>query len=207
MGTNDNLLDISKDAENLKGAEERFYKDQNGERVFRLSEEVDEEHEAERSTAMELEEHEEQYGNPEEFQEVQTPISSRAERSLHSPELTPLPATPSLTAQLQVRKGGRNVNEEYKDAVATVSYRTAMSIPRARIAVQAVIEKVCGKKLYLSVEEKNKFESPLEAIEEVEEEQPVIKRPRTKLQWEEYQDFLPSAKVCAMYKHQKATQK
>lgn len=60
----------------------------------------------------------------------------------------------------------------------------------------------------MSAEEKKKFEPSLEVIEEANKElqEPESKRSRTMKQYENHQDVLPSAKVCANYKHLKAMQ-
>ena len=38
----------------------------------------------------------------------------------------------------------KNLTEESKDAIATASYRAAISVPKVRVAVKAAVEKLCG---------------------------------------------------------------
>jgi hypothetical protein len=76
--TNNDLLDIGKEMQQLTGNERAYYMDQCSRRIFRLSEEVDEEYEEERainSTLKDLEtsfQEEESFSNPPEFEEIIT---------------------------------------------------------------------------------------------------------------------------------------
>ena len=99
--------------------------------------------------------------------------------------------------KLQKRKN-RNTTEEVKDAICTISYGSDVSVPEARIAVQAV----CGK-LY-----KHKFllePLPHTTVSETEEPQePKYRKPRTAEQCSIYKDILPSAKTVNDYIHKKS---
>ena len=225
MTSNNDLLDIGKSLEKLTGTEKAFYDDQKTTRIARLSEQVDEEYETERENARKQIEEEvisqnnlENFINPVEFKEVVTPTPT--ERSLSrrlkysnspKPGATTSPLSipsqgisPLPSPQPSVRKNIKNANERFKDAIATVSYRTALSVPKSRVAVQAVCEKLYSHRYYLSLEEKRKF-APLETIQEQNEE-PINKKPRTSKDYEQYSDVLPSAKVVTTYKHEKAVQ-
>ena len=71
----------------------------------------------------------------------------------------------------------RNVDERFNDAIATVSYRTAVSVSKARVAVQTVCDKLYNHRYYISVEEK-------EEIEGSELRESKSKKPRTKEDYE-----------------------
>ena len=104
-----------------------------------------------------------------------------------------------ISADEQQIRNNRNTTEEIKNAICTVSYRSGVSVPKARIAVQAVCEKLYNHKYYLQPPK------PLSTIEEVDEpEEPKNKKPRTVDQYTEYKDVLPSAKTVNEYKHKKA---
>ena len=211
MLTNNDLLDIS-NAKELTGDELAFYEDQKKSRVTRLREEIDVEY-AEEIHLHEVEEEKrreadniEDFVNPAESQEVlsKTPVRSQRKRladstpeAEHAEKLTDIvtPETPHIPSQPRIRKV-RNV--EFKDAIATVSYRTAVSVSKARVAVQAVCDKIYNHNYYLSVEEKEKIEGN-------EHRELRHKKPRTKEDYEKnYQFVLPSAKVVSSYKHEKA---
>ena len=63
----------------------------------------------------------------------------------------------------------RNVDVTVKDAICTASVRSAISIPKARVAFQAIMEKRFGHRYYLSAAEQKKFEPNLQIITEEEE--------------------------------------
>ena len=92
----------------------------------------------------------------------------------------------------------RNTSDKIRNTTATVSYRSGISVPKARIAVQTVCEILCGHKYYLCVA----AQPCLSTIQEDEEpEEHKNKKPRTK---EDYmQDVLPDAKAVNDYKHKK----
>lgn len=111
----------------------------------------------------------------------------------------------------------RNCYSNIKEAIAAVSYRTAVSVQKARVAVQTVCNKLYKHNYQLSTEEQQQFESNLlpTIIEESELEdeensascsnKPVAIKPRTKEQWHtKYQYVLPSPSVVSDYKHDMA---
>ena len=65
----------------------------------------------------------------------------------------------------------QNVKENVKNATATVNYRCAVSIPKARLASQTVCDKMYGHKYYLTPEEQEQFEPS----NETQSEQPKLK--------------------------------
>lgn len=224
-GTNNDLFNIGIEVDKLKGAEKLFYDDQTSVRKFRLSEEIDLEYEEEKARAfnesmedMELEQMERSYADPDEYREILSPTSAekRSERYLRRRHEKPLfdnkeTQTPSFEEDIQlfprpsIRKT-RNSSPRIKDAIATVSYRTALSVPMARVAFQAVCEKAYGHRYYLTPEEQLKFEPTLESIpEEPESAEPISKKPRSAEQYQQnYCNVIPSAKSCSSYKHTKA---
>ena len=227
--THNDLLDILRNDEQLTGNEKVFYEDQKGARLCHLSEEVDTEYEVERLKSIQQIESEAvaesetmQFINPVEYIEVISTPPPRSGRKRQAEECTsdemqtPPPALPlcsppsssgiyKSTPRRDVRKG-RNVDIAFKDTIATVSYRTALSVQKARVAVQAVCEKLYGHQYYLSIDEQNKFKSSLDSIAEEEEvvNQPQDKKPRRKEQYQQYKLILPSAKVVSDFKHEKA---
>ena len=202
--------------------EQVFYNDQKGERIFRLSEEIDQEFANELNNDVMRQEAKirelltlEEFINPVEYQEV-TPSHPEHRRRLDFSSCEPTkytddsaieisPRTPENDTSPKPVRNVRNVDVKFKDAIATVSYRTALSVPKARVALQAVCEKLYGHKYYLSVEEKEKFEPTLPTILEVTPLEHKSKKPRTKEDYKtNYSMVLPSAKVISEYKHDKA---
>ena len=53
---------------------------------------------------------------------------------------------------------GSNVADNVKDAIATISYRHAVSVPKGRIAYQTACEKGYAHHYYLTTDERRKFE-------------------------------------------------
>ena len=94
----------------------------------------------------------------------------------------------------------RNTTEEIKNTVATVSYRAGVSVPKARVAVQAVCEKLYGHKYLL------KLNLPTIAEEEDETCEQITKKPRNQEEYKSYKNVLPSSKTINYYKHNKALQ-
>ena len=220
--------------DDLEADEKAFYKDQQGNRKFRLSEHVDEEYEKARSERrakaqakkmqeekeskerQEQEEEREQlnadYADPSEFREIISPTIPRGSRiKVREEQTTPVSKralTPSAldlagaSPPQPIVRVGRNVDERYKDAIATVSYRSALSLAKSRVAVQAVCEKIYHHRYFLSVEEKEKDKPSLETINE--DDEPASKKPRTKKDYEKYAMILPSVKVVQQFKHNKS---
>ena len=118
----------------------------------------------------------------------------------------------TLIARPEIRKS-RNYCINIKDAIATVSYKAAISIGKVRLAVQATCDKFYGHRYYLSTEEQQKYEPQLSTITEAENEdivsddadEPVSKRPRTASEYQtNYRYVLPSRNISGDFKHDKA---
>ena len=227
------LLDIGRNMQSLDSEENRiFYKDQSSARQHCISGEIDFEYEEEkgRKIAQQIAAFHENSMNEEhafttEFNEHVSPCQevNRGERCIRRSNLTAKEfcdkevQTPSfvkedlmLFPRPDLRRQ-RNVHESVKDTVATVSYRCAISIPKARIAFQTVAYKGYGHRYYLTPDEQQKFEPSLASIIEAEEEsndaemkEPPSKMPRTAEDYENYKNVIPSTKVCGDYKHEKA---
>ena len=115
-----------------------FYQDQLSSRKFRLSEEIDEEHEQERlaeaqqrmdDIAAENEEH--SFINDPSFDEI---INSNAPRTHMVPKIIKCDKEVQVyTLQSdcpEIRKC-KKTTEEVRNAIATVSYRSGISVPKA----------------------------------------------------------------------------
>ena len=112
-----------------------------------------------------------------------------------------------IIIQPEIRQN-RNTTEECKDAIATVSYRAGISIPKARVAVKAVCEKLYDHVYHL--------EPPPPTTVSDGEGEPLPKKvctdgsdknrgaPRSQEEYKAYKKVLPSAKVVNLYKHKKA---
>ena len=183
------LLDIGLNTGNLTGPESIFYKDQNENRKFCVSAEIDEQYEEahqaeiEKHLAAEDEYMNETISNPVEFtgEFSTTSTADRREHYMkHSLQLSfsinqsdqecqdenDLPfSRPSI-------RNIWNVNKNVKNTTATVSYRCAVSIPKACIALQTVCDKMYGHKYYLTPEEQEQFEPS----NETQSEQPKSKK-------------------------------
>ena len=93
------------------------------------------------------------------------------------------------------------------DVICTASVRSAISIPKARVAYQAIMEKAFGHRYDLSAEEQKKFEPSLQPINEDHEEHletPESKQIRSKEDYESYKYVLPSERVLGVFKHDKS---
>ena len=188
-----------------------------------LSEEVDEEfeeekaeHDAEIAAQTQEDQSNESFSNPPELREVLTSPDglSRNERYLsrtknRATTFDQFTQTPGVLDNLDgvfIRpdiRAIRNVDPTVKDAIATASVKCAISIPKARVAYQAIMEKRFGHRYYISAEEQRKFEPLLSVIVE-EEEPPQTKHVKSKDDYAAYKYVLPSNKVVASYKHEKA---
>lgn len=217
------LLDIGCSTDKLTGRERTFYLDQCGPRKMTLSEEVDEEfeeekakHDAEIAAQTQEDQSNESFSNPPELREVLTSPDglSRNERHLsrtknRATTFDQFTQTPGVLDNLDgvfIRpdiRAIRNVDPTVKDAIATASVRCAISIPKARVAYQAIMEKRFGHRYYISAEEQRKFEPLLSVIVE-EEEPPQTKHVKSKDDYAAYKYVLPSNKVVASCKHEKA---
>ena len=126
--TNNNLLDTGKDMQKLDKNEKIFYKDQLLKRKFWISEEIDEEHEIEVCKWLELsreidenEQEEESFIFDISFGEV-------------------------INTSIKDKK----TSEEVQNAIATVCYRSGISVPKAWVGLQAACKILCGHKYLLT---------------------------------------------------------
>ena len=217
------LLDIGMDTSKLAGAERVFYHDQNGERKFRVSTEIDQDYVREQERKIELalaSKHEDSindnFANPDEFHEIVSPSTSA---STISASVTParserylkrsLRETASNEAieQHQVNhntrrelRSTRNFVQDAKDAIATISYRCAISVENTRTAFQVVCQLWYGHRYYLTPDEQQQFEQPTENLT-------TSKKPRSADEYARYKYVIPSARVVGDFKHNKALQK
>ena len=207
------LLDIGFNTENLTGAERIFYEDQNGDRKFRLSSEIDEDYvkEKEKEYQDKLAQQEEDalndtFSNPCDLAE-NIPSSSAPERAERYLKRC---LKDSISTQIEdertedTRRELRNIRNfvyAVKDAIATIGYRCAISVEKARVAFQIVCMIWYGHMYYLSPEEQQKFE-PSTNTEETN-----AKKPRTADDYARYRYVIPSAKVVGDHKHDKALKK
>ena len=217
--TFNDLFDIGKKMEDLEGEHKLFYEQVQRKGFCRLSDEVDEEYIEELEQQMQIQQ--ETLEAETEFQSfVFDPVFDETYVPSTSSMRHPSSSRPtailvdkqtqtdfSLTAHQPDIRNVRNLTEESKDAIATVSYRAAISIPKARVAVKAAVEKLCGWVYLLDP-------PPLETIwEEGEEHAKKYPRidgdektgaPRNREEYGRYKNVLPSVKVAAQYKHRKA---
>ena len=191
--------------EKLTGHDKIFYDDQRTTWKCRISEEIDQEYEESRLLAMEeaiekaIEDEEtESFIFYPSFDEM-VPTSSRQPTQSKK---TCVDETTQITTidnpMPEIRKIKKST-EEIKDAIATVSSRAGVSVPKARVAVKAVSEKLYGH-VYL-------LEPPGTTSNEKEtatQEEPPSKRPYSEEDYVKYKDVLPSAKVVSLYRHKKA---
>ena len=91
----------------------------------------------------------------------------------------------------------KKTSEKVRNAIATVSYRSGISYPKVRVALQAVCEILYGHKYLLNP-------TPLAKIpEESETGEPFNKKPRTADDYAKYKNVLSDVKSINEYKHQK----
>ena len=188
---------------NVTGRELIFYIDQKSVRECRLSEEIDYEYENAKDKEEEEITLEDSFIFDHEFDEI---ISQQKDRSgyvevCRSKNAMTVDKKTQVNIQHEpeIRKV-RNTTEDIKNTVATVSYRAGVSVPKARVAVQAVCEKLYGHKYLL--------QPNLPTIEEEDDEmcEPIIKKPRNQEEYKLYKNVLPSSKTINNYKHNKALQ-
>ena len=218
--TFDDLFDIGKKMEDLEGDHKLFYEQVQRKEFCRLSNEVDTEYVQEQDQQMQIEqetiEAEAEFQNfvfDPVFDETYVPCTSSmrsaSPRRPHAVLVHKQTQTEfSIAAHQPDIRNVRNLTEESKDAIATVSYRAAISIPKARVAVKATVEKLCGWVYHLDP-------PPLETIwEEGEEHAKKYPRidgdgksgvPRNKEDYEWYKNVLPSVKVAGQFKHKQAS--
>ena len=150
--TNNDLFDIGKEMDKLEGDEKAYYYDQCSSRIFRLSEQVDNEYEQEVQMNVMREEEEtsfceeeESFSNPPEFQEI---IPCGKSRKVEGKKVVMIDKNVQTETKVlnyfpEIRNG-RNTLPKVKDTIATVSYRTGISVPKARVVTQTVCEKLYG---------------------------------------------------------------
>ena len=115
----------------------------------------------------------------------------------------------SSNTQPEIQKVN-NFLPHLKDAIATLSYKAAMSIDKTRVAVQATCKKTYGHLNYITKEEQRKYKPHLERIDEVDEErndessEPKMGKPRSSEECKNYQYILPDSRVVNEFNHQKA---
>lgn len=90
----------------------------------------------------------------------------------------------------------KKTSEEVRNAIATISYRSGISVPKARVALQVACEILYGHKYLLNP-------PPLPTIPEGAEE-PTNKKPRNAQDYTRYKNVLPDVKSVNEYKHKKA---
>ena len=80
----------------------------------------------------------------------------------------------------------RNFLLPIKEAITTVSHKAAISVKKARLAVQATCKKLYNHRYYLTSQEQDKYEPKLQCIVEEDEETdenevhaPKSKKPRS----------------------------
>ena len=108
----------------------------------------------------------------------------------------------------------RNFLLPIKEAITTVSHKAAISVKKARLAVQATCKKLYNHRYYLTSQEQDKYEPKLQCIDEEDEETdenevhaPKSKKPRSAEKYlREYKYVLPDRKTISDYKHKKALQ-
>ena len=146
--TNNDLLDIEKEMHKLEKNEEIFYTDQSSIRKFRISEEIDEELELSRETD-EKEQEEESFIFDNSLDEVTntsvrvSPDDKKITLDRGVQAFIPQSVTPEA-------KKCKKTSEKVQNAFATVSYRSVISVPKARVAFQAVCGILYGHKFLLN---------------------------------------------------------
>ena len=206
------LLDIGLNTVNLTGAEKVFFEDQNGLRRFRVSTEIDEEYvkEKEKEYELQMKHTEEDIAN----ESFSNPVDCTDE--LPSSSTTPNRTERYIKRSVQLAftlhdqeeqvdtrrelRDTRNFLYAAKDAIATISYRCAISIEKARIAFIVVCLIWYGDRYYLTPEEQETSEPSTESNTDY----PKTKKPRTADDYARYKYVVPSAKVANEHKHNKA---
>ena len=149
---NSSLFDIGKNMDQLTGDEAIFYQDQCGARRYLLSQEVDEVREEEKAAARAEEtRQEEQLQDEMEYinEDLEhTPVSSKRRRQIDSPITIEQECQANINVTPLIRKV-RNTTHEIRDTIATVSYKAAISVEKARTATQVVCDKLYGHKFDL----------------------------------------------------------
>ena len=168
-----------------------------------MSEDIDEEHETEICKELELsreidkkEQEEESFIFDNTFDEV---INTSVRVSPDDKKITCDRGVQAFIPQSvtsDIRKW-KKTSEKVRNAIATVSYRWAISVPKARVVLQAVCEIPYGHKYLLNP-------STLATIPEVPETgEQFSKKVRTADDYARYKNVLPDVKPINKYKHKK----
>ena len=110
--------------------------------------------------------------------------------------------TDSYFPRPEIRKT-RNFNARIKDTIATVSYNAAISVEKARLAVQTMCRKFYNHQYYLTSEEQAKYKPELATIEEEAElaKPSQSKKPRSADDYKsKYQYVLPDKRTVSDFK-------
>ena len=210
--SNFSLFDIGKDMDSLKGEEKVFYEDQQNDRRFRISEEIDEDYVRRKEEEWLKEKLEEEHRRFEleaiedEVLEESGNTSSHSlfnlslNRSGFSRRTIPKESKHTQTDDNSVgfqlpRDNLRVCSDKCKATCATLSAVVGISVEKSRKAFQIVCSDYYGDEVYL-----NKKEAE-DADEGPSEEPPLKKMKNDKLK-----RIIASAKVINNYKHMQASQ-
>ena len=207
------LLKSTSDLASFEEAEFLFYTAQLSGREGYVTDEVDQSYETSEPMNIENVEHvidapgdvtDEEVSNDTEFlcpeeedftaiQEVQV-RTTRSGTKIFSPAQDPALShpIPSLPKP-QIRKV-RNCTDSVKAAISKISYECGISVEKSRRALQIISKEMYGHQYYLTLQEKKSSTDP------------NLKRKITDINYEEYDDILPSAKSIRNYKSLQATQ-
>lgn len=202
------LLKVSSNPDSFETTERSFYLSQrNEQRIGAVTEDIDENYEPPNIHTEEDDETEtmdidgdydsvndEEYvcdDDIDDYTRVQEKVSkTRSGTVLNTPE--PIQITPKL----QIRKK-RNCTDKVKGTIAKISYECGISVEKARKVYQIASIEISGHECFLSLEEKQRKKG----IERQEKKMKI-----TDINYEEYDDILPSAKSIRRYKNLQATQ-
>ena len=109
----------------------------------------------------------------------------------------------------EITKQCKTFTEEIKSVCAKVSSSCAISVDKARVAVQAVCSELYSHAYYLSKEEQMNSADAGELYSEVSGDEPVAKKsqvPHSTSDYKVYKYVLPSSKIIRNYKNLQATE-
>ena len=194
--TNSSLFDIGSNVQTLTGREQAFYKDQKGDRIGKLSQEIDFEFEEEQMSiqaarnAEEREQEDELSFINEDVEFLSPTVSRRAAPILEKPVTVDKVVQVDIPTPTEPVRLVRNSTPKILDTIAAVSTVAGISVSKARKATR----EVCKRK-YNDVYE---LEAPNDTGE------PSKKKPRTAEDYQSYSHVLPSEKSVNNFKHKKA---
>ena len=223
----DSLLDIGQEMDELTGNEKSFYEDQKGDRIFRLSEEIDtasvaegEEKELTWLEEVQRVEAEESYIWGDDMEEQQqcsnsetTQMDISLNRSGHARKILPgidIGTQYDSFACPKIRKT-RDCTTKIKATCAQVSVNCNISSEASRVAVKTVCDGLYNHKFYLSKEEAIANDPSLEEYRS-EDPKPAKrlrskeKVPLTQNDYKVYKNILPSARTVNDFKQVLAIQ-